>query len=84
MVEFDSPKTNNSSLSEKRQSNSESDHTDENLISCTSASVSVTSDQQSFGWLGFKPKCMQSLLSAKWALFWMCWAGALQGIRTKN
>lgn len=83
-LDFDSPKTNSLSLSEQRQSNdlhSESDHTDENLISCTSASASITSDQRSFGWWRFQPKCMQGLLSAKWALFWMCWAGALQGTK---
>lgn len=81
LTDFDQSKASSPSLSDKRQSNdvhSESDHTDENLIS--SASASVASDRQYFGWLSFRPKCMQNLLSAKWALFWMCWAGALQGI----
>lgn len=35
--------------------------------------------QRLFGWFGFQPKIFQTFLSAKWALFWLCWAGALQG-----
>lgn len=35
--------------------------------------------RKELGWLRFRPKCLQGLLSAKWALFWLCWAGALQG-----
>lgn len=31
------------------------------------------------GWWSFRPKCLQRFLSAKWALFWLCWAGAVQG-----
>lgn len=33
-----------------------------------------------FGWLKFRPKKLQGLLSPKWALFWLCWAGAVQGM----
>lgn len=35
--------------------------------------------QRLFGWFGCRPKFLQTFLSAKWALFWLCWAGALQG-----
>lgn len=65
---------------------SESDQTDNNLIikstDCSIVGSSLKIDQHRFGWLNFYPKCFQTFLSAKWALFWMCWAGALQGIRT--
>jgi hypothetical protein len=27
----------------------------------------------------WRPKWLQRFLSAKWALFWLCWAGAMQG-----
>lgn len=32
-----------------------------------------------WGWLSFRPNILQGLLSPKWALFWLCWAGAVQG-----
>lgn len=32
------------------------------------------------GWLWYRPSCLQRFRTAKWALFWLCWAGALQGI----
>lgn len=80
--------------SDERKSNgavtTASDQTDNNLIeksigSRTSSSDSgCESDLFRFGWSKWQPKCMQSLLSAKWALFWMCWAGALQGNATRN
>lgn len=43
-------------------------------------------DKPVYGLCGFKVKIFQRFLSAKWALFWLCWAGALQGnfIRNKN
>lgn len=31
------------------------------------------------GWLNFRPEFLQRFLSAKWALFWLCWAAAMQG-----
>lgn len=37
-------------------------------------------EQRQFGWLGCQPRFLQTFLSAKWALFWLCWAGALQGM----
>lgn len=35
---------------------------------------------KTYGWGKFQPKFLQGLLSAKWALFWLCWAGAMQGL----
>uniref|UniRef100_A0A1B0CUF1 Uncharacterized protein n=1 Tax=Lutzomyia longipalpis TaxID=7200 RepID=A0A1B0CUF1_LUTLO len=35
---------------------------------------------KSCGWFTFRPKCIQTFLSPKWALFWLCWAGAVQGL----
>lgn len=35
---------------------------------------------KTYGWGKFQPKFLQGLLSAKWALFWLCWAGAMQGM----
>ncbi|XP_054743185.1 solute carrier organic anion transporter family member 4A1 [Anastrepha obliqua] len=35
---------------------------------------------KSFGWGKFRPKCLQRFCSAKWALFWLCWGGAMQGL----
>lgn len=32
-----------------------------------------------YGWFKIQPKFLQRFLSAKWALFWLCWAGAMQG-----
>lgn len=32
------------------------------------------------GWLWFRPSYLQKFRTAKWALFWLCWAGAMQGI----
>uniref|UniRef100_A0A1B0BLR6 Major facilitator superfamily (MFS) profile domain-containing protein n=1 Tax=Glossina palpalis gambiensis TaxID=67801 RepID=A0A1B0BLR6_9MUSC len=32
------------------------------------------------GWGKFRPKCLQRFCTAKWALFWLCWAGAMQGL----
>lgn len=31
------------------------------------------------GWLCFRPSYLQRFRTAKWALFWLCWAGAMQG-----
>lgn len=72
--------------SDERKSNGvvspKSDRTDNNLIEKSIGSTSsdiIDADQYRFGWFKFQPKCLQSLLSAKWSLFWLCWAGALQG-----
>lgn len=59
---------------------SDGEQTDETLLSSPTVSGSSTANERkNFGWFGYQPKCFQNLLSAKWALFWMCWAGALQG-----
>lgn len=76
---------NSPSFSDRRNSNeiqSNSDRTDNNLIDKSLISSNDTlkeTEQYYFGWFGVKPKCLKWLLSAKWSLFWMCWAGALQG-----
>ncbi|XP_055710573.1 solute carrier organic anion transporter family member 4A1 [Phlebotomus papatasi] len=36
--------------------------------------------QKSCGWFRFRPKCLEHFMSPKWALFWLCWAGAVQGL----
>ncbi|XP_034668642.1 solute carrier organic anion transporter family member 4A1 [Drosophila subobscura] len=35
---------------------------------------------QRFGWCNFQPQWLQRFCTAKWALFWLCWGGALQGL----
>ncbi|KAJ0182819.1 hypothetical protein K1T71_002188 [Dendrolimus kikuchii] len=32
------------------------------------------------GWGMFRPHWLQRFRTAKWALFWLCWAGAIQGM----
>lgn len=58
---------------------SDGEHPDETLLHSPTDSGASSIERHFFGWLGYRPKCLQHLLSAKWALFWMCWAGALQG-----
>ncbi|XP_017095879.3 solute carrier organic anion transporter family member 4A1 isoform X1 [Drosophila bipectinata] len=36
--------------------------------------------EQRFGWCGWHPQWLQRFCTAKWALFWLCWGGALQGL----
>jgi hypothetical protein len=31
------------------------------------------------GWCFFRPQFLQRFRTAKWVLFWLCWAGAVQG-----
>ena len=31
------------------------------------------------GWCFFRPEFLQRFRTAKWVLFWLCWAGAVQG-----
>lgn len=31
------------------------------------------------GWFCLTPDCFQNFRTPKWVLFWLCWAGALQG-----
>ncbi|EDV98916.1 GH13583 [Drosophila grimshawi] len=35
---------------------------------------------QRFGWHRCQPQWLQRFCTAKWALFWLCWGGALQGL----
>ncbi|XP_075151621.1 organic anion transporting polypeptide 26F [Haematobia irritans] len=49
-------------------------------IDRSSASTDTFMDSQGFGWYRFKPKCLQRFSTAKWALFWLCWGGAMQGL----
>ncbi|XP_036321065.1 solute carrier organic anion transporter family member 4A1 [Rhagoletis pomonella] len=42
--------------------------------------VSSKEPYKTFGWGKFRPKCLQRFCSAKWALFWLCWGGAMQGL----
>ncbi|KAJ9593379.1 hypothetical protein L9F63_015083, partial [Diploptera punctata] len=30
------------------------------------------------GWCFFRPRILQRFRTAKWVLFWLCWAGAVQ------
>ncbi|XP_013775144.1 solute carrier organic anion transporter family member 4A1-like [Limulus polyphemus] len=32
------------------------------------------------GWFGIHPLCLQRFRTPRWVLFWICWAGALQGL----
>lgn len=41
---------------------------------------SQVSKADKYGWFKIQPKFLQRFLSAKWALFWLCWAGAMQGL----
>lgn len=39
-----------------------------------------TTDNLKCGWYWFRPIYLQKFRTAKWALFWLCWAGAMQGM----
>ncbi|XP_018053910.1 PREDICTED: solute carrier organic anion transporter family member 4A1 isoform X1 [Atta colombica] len=39
-----------------------------------------TADNLKCGWFWFRPIYLQKFRTAKWALFWLCWAGAMQGM----
>ncbi|XP_070159925.1 solute carrier organic anion transporter family member 4A1 isoform X3 [Polyergus mexicanus] len=39
-----------------------------------------TADNLKCGWYWFRPIYLQKFRTAKWALFWLCWAGAMQGM----
>lgn len=66
--------------------------TDHGVLDCEMKKipeVAVNSDEPEdyrllFGWLKIRPKGLQGLLSPKWALFWLCWAGAVQGEWTRE
>ncbi|XP_030080317.1 solute carrier organic anion transporter family member 4A1 [Drosophila hydei] len=53
--------------------------------SSTGNSTSMSTDstcleEPRFGWRRFQPQWLQRFCTAKWALFWLCWGGALQGL----
>lgn len=39
-----------------------------------------STDNLKCGWFWFRPIYLQKFRTAKWALFWLCWAGAMQGM----
>lgn len=57
----------------------------EQPVSKIKTSVSEVSDSFSgtdklCGWGNFRPFCLQNFRTPQWVLFWLCWAGALQGL----
>lgn len=40
----------------------------------------VEGEDHQCGWGPFKPQICQGFRSAKWICFWLCWAGAIQGM----
>ncbi|XP_049549041.1 solute carrier organic anion transporter family member 4A1 [Anopheles darlingi] len=55
-----------------------------NVEDGTSCIVTKANDQppRSYhcGWFGLHPNWMKRFMTPKWALFWLCWAGAVQGL----
>ncbi|XP_017111436.1 solute carrier organic anion transporter family member 4A1 isoform X1 [Drosophila elegans] len=45
-----------------------------------SSGADLDTDARRFGWCGWHPEWLQRFCTAKWALFWLCWGGALQGL----
>lgn len=45
-----------------------------------SGGIKGDSDEESCGWGPFKPGFCQRFRDPKWVLFWLCWAGAIQGM----
>lgn len=83
-VQNNSPSITNGGCKSNDICFSDGEQTDETLLSSPTVSGSSNTERKFFGWFGCRPKCLQNLLSAKWALFWMCWAGALQGKSTNK
>ncbi|XP_048265736.1 solute carrier organic anion transporter family member 4A1 isoform X1 [Bombus affinis] len=44
------------------------------------AKESERTDEPKCGWFWFRPMYLQQFRTAKWALFWLCWTGAMQGM----
>ncbi|KAH8282581.1 hypothetical protein KR054_008553 [Drosophila jambulina] len=59
---------NNNSARSSRTGSAASTETDQDM------------DSPRFGWCGWSPQWLQRFCTAKWALFWLCWGGALQGL----
>ncbi|XP_041448356.1 solute carrier organic anion transporter family member 4A1 isoform X2 [Drosophila obscura] len=69
---------NNSARSSRLGSASGADlDTDTDADADTDAALLL---DQRFGWCSFQPQWLQRFCTAKWALFWLCWGGALQGL----
>ncbi|XP_017041422.1 solute carrier organic anion transporter family member 4A1 [Drosophila ficusphila] len=49
-------------------------------VGSASSGADSVADSQRFGWCGWNPPWLQRFCTAKWALFWLCWGGALQGL----
>ncbi|KFM77806.1 Solute carrier organic anion transporter family member 4A1, partial [Stegodyphus mimosarum] len=48
--------------------------------SVSEMSDSFTEADKLCGWGNFRPFCLQNFRTPHWVLFWLCWAGALQGL----
>lgn len=52
----------------------------ESVIQSLSVKETVTDNLMTrCGWFGTRPQFLQRFNTPKWVLFWLCWAGALQG-----
>lgn len=67
-----SPSLDGLSINESHQKNK--------IINDFNENVDNSQKQYNCGWFSFQPKFLQRFMSAKWALFWLCWAGAVQGM----
>ncbi|XP_042902250.1 solute carrier organic anion transporter family member 4A1 [Parasteatoda tepidariorum] len=50
------------------------------INSVSELSDSFTGTDKLCGWANFRPLCLQNCRTPRWFLFWICWAGALQGL----
>ncbi|XP_054719355.1 LOW QUALITY PROTEIN: solute carrier organic anion transporter family member 4A1-like [Uloborus diversus] len=50
------------------------------ITSVSEMSDSFTQSDKLCGWGTFRPFCLQNFRTPQWVLFWLCWAGALQGL----
>lgn len=48
--------------------------------SASEISDSFSGTDKLCGWGNFRPFCLQNFRTPQWVLFWLCWAGALQGL----
>ncbi|XP_055599366.1 solute carrier organic anion transporter family member 4A1 [Uranotaenia lowii] len=46
----------------------------------TDGALEHPADVYHCGWFSFRPRWIQTFMTPKWALFWLCWAGAVQGL----
>lgn len=58
--------------------NVDNDQQQQQTTSSTSTVIDSTIDYNC-GWSNIRPKFLQRYMNAKWALFWLCWAGGIQG-----